>query len=147
MFAAHTALLTPAVTILAMVFYMYTITRVGAMRGKHKIDAPTMTGNPEFERACRVQANTLESLPVFLVGLWLATILFSPAVPSVAWLPAALGLLWIVGRIIYMQGYMAAPEKRSTGFLIGALAQITLLVLALAGIVMAWMATAPSTST
>src|SRR5258708_3971073 len=106
MFAAHVALFAPIITILALVFYMYTITRVGAMRGKHKIDAPAMTGNPEFERACRVQMNTLESLPIFLAGLWLATMLFSPAVPSVAWLPAALGLAWIVGRVIYMQGYM-----------------------------------------
>jgi glutathione S-transferase len=118
--------------------------QVGGMRGKHKIDAPAMTGHPEFERAARVQMNTLEALPVFLPGLWLATLYFSPAVPSVAWLPAALGLLWVVGRYLYMTGYMTAADKRSTGFLISTLAQIVLLLLAVAGIVMAWMATNPT---
>ena len=144
MFAAHIPLLTPIVTILAIILYMYTAIGAGGMRSKHKIMAPAITGHPEFERAYRVQMNTLESLPVFLVGLWLATVLFSPSVPSVAWLPAALGFLWIIGRFVYMRAYMADPGKRSTGFGIAALAQIVLLVLAVVGIVMAWIATNPT---
>ena len=35
------------------------------------IDAPAMTGHPEFERAVRAHANTLEWLPIFLPSLWL----------------------------------------------------------------------------
>src|SRR5436189_5584279 len=31
------------------------------------------------------------------------------------------GLVWIVGRIVYMQAYMADPSKRSLGFAISAL--------------------------
>jgi hypothetical protein len=31
---------------------------------------------------------------------------------------ALLGLIWIVGRYLYMQGYMKDPKNRSTGFLI-----------------------------
>jgi glutathione S-transferase len=112
--------------------------RVAQMRGKHKIDAPAVTGDPEFERAYRVQMNTLESLPVFLPGLWLATIYFSTALTIVWWLPAVFGLLWVVGRYMYMQGYIADASKRSTGFLVSSIAQITLLVLALIGIVMSW---------
>ena len=144
MLSGHVMLLTPIVTILALLLYLYMGLQVGGMRGKHKIDAPAMTGHPEFECAVRVQTNTLEHLPIFLTCLWMATLYFSPAVPSVAWLPAALGLVWIVGRYLYMTGYMSAPGKRSTGFMISAVALITLIVLSVAGIVMVWMATNPA---
>ena len=108
--------------------------RVGVMRGKHKIDAPAMTGHPELERAVRVQSNTLEAFPMFLPALWLATIYFT----MIGWLAPALGLVWVIGRILYMQGYMADPAKRSLGFGISTLALIGLLLLAVVGIVMAW---------
>jgi hypothetical protein len=44
-----------------------------------------------------------------------------------------------------MQGYMAAPSKRSLGFGISALAQVLLLVLAIIGLVLTW-ANATATS-
>jgi len=118
------------VTFLALVLYTYMGVQVGMMRGKHKIDAPTMTGPLEFECAVRVQMNTLEALVVFLPALWLATFYFK----MWEWLPAALGLVWVVGRFLYMTGYMAAPNKRSTGFGISALAQVLLLLLAIFGV-------------
>ncbi len=43
----------------------------GRARGRYKIAAPAMTGDPMFERHVRVHANTLESLPFFLPSLWL----------------------------------------------------------------------------
>jgi glutathione S-transferase len=138
MYAVLATPIASLVTILACILYMMTAVRVAQMRGKHKIDAPAVTGDPEFERAYRVQMNTLESLPVFLPGLWLATIYFSTALTIVWWLPAVFGLLWVVGRYMYMQGYIADASKRSTGFLVSSIAQITLLVLALIGIVMSW---------
>jgi glutathione S-transferase len=130
-------LLSAVVTILAILLYFYMGIRVAQMRGKTGIQAPAMSGAPEFDRAFRVHYNTLEALPVFLPLLWLATIYFAP----LPWLPAAFGLLWIIGRIFYMTGYMEAPEKRSMGFGISAVAQIALLVLALYGIVEAYIAT------
>jgi glutathione S-transferase len=129
-------LLSAAVTILAVLFVFYTGINVAQMRGKHKISAPSVTGNPEFERAYRVQVNTLEQFVMFLPLLWLATTYFQ----SLGWLPAVFGLVWIVGRFMYLQGYMAAPEKRGTGFMITSLATAGLLVLSLIGIVQAWMA-------
>ena len=45
----------------------------------------------------------------------------------------------IIGRAMYIDGYMKAAEKRGPGFGIGALAEILLLILALVGVVMAWM--------
>jgi len=128
-------LLSAIVTILAIILYFYMGIRVAQMRGKHKIDAPAMTGAPEFERAVRVHYNTLEAFVVFLPLLWLATIYFR----TLGWLPAAFGLLWVVGRVFYMTGYMEAAEKRSTGFLISAVAQLSLLLLALYGIVAAYL--------
>jgi glutathione S-transferase len=55
-------------------------------------------------------------------------------------LPPVFGLIWIVGRIIYMNGYMAAPEKRSNGFLIAGIGVVGLLIMSIVGIVMAWSA-------
>ena len=129
-----------AVTVLALFVYMYMIINVGIARGKTGIDAPAMTGAPQLERAVRAHSNTLEAMPVFLVGLWLATLYFSPPFPLVAWLPAVLGLIWCIGRIIYMQGYMAGPEKRSTGYMISAVPMLVNLILAIIGIVAAFMA-------
>ena len=136
---AEYSLWSAAVTVLALFVYMYMTINVGRARGKTGIDAPAMTGAPELERAVRVHYNTLEAMPVFLVGLWLATIYFSPSFPVVAWLPAALGLISCIGRIIYMQGYMAAPEKRSAGFAISSLPMLVNLILAIVGIVSAFM--------
>ena len=119
------------VTLLALIFYLNTLFAVGGARGKSGIAAPTMTGDPILERAVRVQMNTLESLPVFLTCLWL----FAVFVPYSWGSPTAavLGLIWIVGRILYQRGYMADPSKRSTGFLIQGAATIVLLLGALIG--------------
>ena len=87
----------------------------------------------EFDRAFRVQMNTLEHLPVFIPLMWLAAIYFSPF----PWAVPALGVVWVIGRAMYMDGYMKAPDKRGPGFGICAIAEILLLILALIGVVMA----------
>jgi uncharacterized membrane protein YecN with MAPEG domain len=88
-----------------------------------------MTGDPILERAVRVQMNTLEWLPIFLVSMWLFAIYWNDLVA------AGLGVVWIVGRIVYQQGYMADPAKRETGFIIQALACAVLLLGALGRII------------
>ena len=134
MLATPSVLVTAGVTILAVIFYMVTAWRVGGMREKHNVAAPAVTGHPDFERAFRVQMNTLEAMPVFLPVLWIAALFFT-RVPMLA---PAFGLVWIVGRIVYMQAYMADPAKRSLGFTISVLATVSLLLLAIAGIIMTW---------
>ena len=104
-------LLSAVVTILAILLYFYMGIYVAQMRGKTGIHAPAMSGAPELDRAFRVHYNTLEALPVFLPLLWLATIYFAP----LPWLPAAFGVLWIIGQVFYMTGYMEAPDKRGAG--------------------------------
>jgi uncharacterized membrane protein YecN with MAPEG domain len=110
------------VTALSLLVYVWIGFRVGQARGKHKIDAPAITGHPDFERVVRVQANTLEWLPIYLPSLWLFAIYW-----QADQIAAALGVVWIAGRILYTLGYSKAASSRSTGFLIQALATAVLL--------------------
>ena len=121
---------TALVTLLALLFYFFTSARVARARGTYGVKLPAISGHPDFERVFRVQMNTLEWLPIFLPSLWLFAIYVGDQVA------AAIGLLWIVGRIVYMIGYMQATERRSPGFFIQALACAVLLFGALGAI--AW---------
>jgi len=129
-------ILSAAVAVLAVLFIFYTGLNVAQMRGKHKVEAPAVTGPLEFESAYRVQMNTLEQAVLFFPLLYVATAYFN----TLAWLPAVFGLVWIIGRFVYLQGYMRAPNQRGTGFLITVLATFGLLVLSVWGLVQSWMA-------
>ena len=122
---AHTAL----VTLLALIIYFVMGVRVARARGKYKVAAPATTGDPQFERHFRVQMNTLEWLPIFLPALWLAAASWGDQIA------AEIGAVWVVGRVIYMVTYVADPKTRSAGFLIQALATLTLIGGALFNIV------------
>ena len=122
---------TPLITLLAMPLYFYTGSMVAMARPKYGITAPTTTGNPDFERVFRVQMNTLEWMPIFLPVLWLCAIYLND------WGAALLGLVWIVGRIVYIIGYSHAADKRHRAFLVQALASGVLLIGALIGIILA----------
>jgi glutathione S-transferase len=135
MTATLATLFTAIVSILAILVVFWTAFRVGGMRGKHNIQAPAITGHPEFDRAYRVQMNTLEQFVLFLPLLWLSNAFFH----MMPLLTGAVGLVWIVGRIIYALAYMADPSKRSLGFTISILATAVLLVLSIIGIVQDWM--------
>jgi uncharacterized membrane protein YecN with MAPEG domain len=120
------------VTLLALLVYFYMGLRVGQARTKFNVPAPAMGGHPDFERVFRVQLNTLEWLPIFLVSLWLFAISWDADL-----IAAAVGLVWIVGRILYLTGYSRAAEARSTGFLIQMAATAVLLFGALGRIIWA----------
>jgi glutathione S-transferase len=111
---------TALVTCLAILFYFFSSYSVAKARAAFGIKAPAISGNPDFERVFRVQMNTLEWLPIFLPVLWLFAVYISDAIA------AALGLVWIVGRILYMTGYSKAANKRGLGFGIQASAAILL---------------------
>ena len=108
------------VTLAALLFYFWTGLMVGNARRKYNVLAPATTGNPDFERAFRVQMNTLEWLPMFLVSLWLFVFYWSDL------LGAVIGAIWIVGRYMYAHGYMIEAQQRSMGFMIQALAVLIL---------------------
>ncbi len=106
---------------------------VGNARRKYKVPAPATTGNVDFERVFRVQMNTLEWLPIFLVSLWLFVSYWNDAVG------ALIGLVWIVGRYMYAHGYTLAADQRSMGFMIQAIAVLLLFGGALVGAIMSLM--------
>jgi len=124
------------VTIAALLVYVWMGVRVGKARQLCGIAAPAMHGDPNLERNIRVHYNTLEWLPIFLAGLWLFAIYWDDRIA------AALGLVWIVGRIVYALGYVAEPGKREAGFLIQALAAAVLLFGALGRVIWAMAQTA-----
>ncbi len=108
------------VTCLALLFYFYTSVVVGRARVTYGVKAPSITGQPDFERVFRVQMNTLEWLPIFLPSLWLFALYVSDPIA------ALLGLVWIAGRMLYLTGYAKAADKRGTGFAIQTLAATAL---------------------
>jgi uncharacterized MAPEG superfamily protein len=119
------------VTVAALLLYFYMGTRIAGARRKHNVTAPAITGHPDFERTFRVQMNTLEWLPIFLPALWIAGAYWDARVM------AAVGVVWIIGRFMYMEGYIAEAGKRTMGFLVQALATLVLLLASVAGAVMA----------
>lgn len=123
---------TAIVTLLAIAFYFFLATRVAAARSKFGVALPATTGNPDFERIYRVQMNTLEWMPTFLAPLWICAIYLNDIAA------AALGLVWIGGRVWYFVGYSEAVEKRLPGFFVQSSACLLLFIGAIAGIVIDW---------
>ncbi len=122
-------LLVALVTLLSLLTYFWMSVRVPAARIKAGIPAPAMTGEPVLERTIRAHYNTLEWLPIYLVSLWLFAIYWNDMVA------AAMGGVWIIGRIAYALGYAADAAKRGPGFLIQSIATAVLLFGALGRIV------------
>lgn len=112
--------LTALVTLLAILVYFGAGLRVGMARGKYKIKAPATTGDPDFERIFRAHQNMMEWMPIFLPSLWLFAFYVGDK-----W-AALVGLVWVVGRIMYVATYAQAADKRSAGFGIQALASAVL---------------------
>ncbi|MFM1958573.1 MAG: hypothetical protein RL588_90 [Pseudomonadota bacterium] len=125
---------TAVVTLLALLAYVWMGVRVGGARRRSGVAAPAMSGDPMLERYLRVQGNTLEWLPIFLGSLWLFAHYWGD-LPA-----AALGLVWIVGRILYALGYSAAADKRELGFMVQTLATAVLLFGALGKAVLSLLA-------
>ncbi len=121
------------VTALALIEYFVFTALVGRARARAGLKAPATTGDPQFERYYRVQHNTLEQLAIFIPSLWM----FGYYVD--ARIGAALGLVFIVGRVIYLRGYVADPAARGPGFVVGAIASMALLIGALGGAGVAWL--------
>ncbi|MFY7958928.1 MAG: MAPEG family protein [Elsteraceae bacterium] len=113
------------VVLASLAFYIGVMVNCGRMRVRHNIPAPATLGHPEFERAFRVQMNTLEHLVPFLAAILLCAFLTS------AGLALTLGVAWLIGRIWYAFSYMSAADRRGPGFLI-AFAALNLMIVAAA---------------
>jgi glutathione S-transferase len=122
---------TAAATLLALLLYMAVLMVVGQARVKYRIKAPAVTGHESFERAYRVQMNTVEQMVFFLPALWLCAALLSDKGAAVG------GLIWVIGRGVYAASYLSAPHKRGPGMAISMVAQIGLFVGAVYGLMLA----------
>ena len=114
--------LTAWITLAALAVYLWTGINVARARSKFNIHAPVMDGPLEFMSVLRVQANTLEQLPMLLVPLWLCAVYLGDT-----W-AAAGGLLWCVGRVVYALGYYRDPSKREAGFITAMIASALLIL-------------------
>lgn len=102
-----------ALATLAMVATLFwTAVLVGRARGRYGVKAPAVSGHEQFERAYRCQTNTLEQIVAMLPVLWLMAVWVGDL-----W-AGLLGLVWVVGRVIYVTSYVANPEKRGPGFIL-----------------------------
>lgn len=111
---------------LALIQFLVFGLLVGRARVRCNVLAPATVGHPVFERYFRVQQNTLEQLIVFLPSVWLFGEYLSPL-----W-AALLGLFFLFGRVVYLVGYVADPNKRGMGF---GLSFLPLMILALGALV------------
>jgi len=116
------------VGLLALLQYLVFGVLVGRARGKYGVKAPAVTGHEVFERYFRVQQNTLELLVVFLPALWLFALYV-----SATW-AAILGTVYLVGRVLFLRGYVADPSKREIGFGLSFLPILVLVIGALIGV-------------
>lgn len=100
---------------------------VGRARGRYGVKAPATSGHEMFERYFRVQMNTLELL-VLLVPL----LLLAPKYLAASYV-AAIGAVYLVGRIVYLRSYVADPATRSLGFGLSYFPILGLLLIVLIG--------------
>lgn len=113
---------TAIVTLLTIAVYFFFSTQVAVARGRFGVKQPATTGNVDFERVFRAHINTLEWMPIFVLPLWLCAIYLSDIGAAI------LGLIWIVGRIVYFFGYSRSVEGRAPGFFIQSMACILLFI-------------------
>jgi uncharacterized MAPEG superfamily protein len=100
------------VTLAALTLCFATAAVVGRARGRYGVAAPATSGHEMFERAFRVQMNTLENAVIFFPALWLCALFFGPLTAT------AFGALWLVGRIWYAAAYLREPKTRGGGFVL-----------------------------
>lgn len=110
------------VILLALAEFVALAILVGRARGKYGVKAPATTGHEVFERWFRVHYNTMELLVVFVPSIWLFGLYVSPKIG------AALGVVYLVGRVMYVRSYVRDPAARGGGFGLSMLPTLVLLV-------------------
>jgi glutathione S-transferase len=116
---------------LALAQFLFFCFAVGKARGTYKVAAPATTGNEMFERYFRVQMNTLELLVVFVPSILFFGQYFG------SYLAVALGVIYLVGRLIYFTSYVKDPKSRSVGYGLSAMPVMILLAGTLFGAIRA----------
>lgn len=99
-----------AVTLLTLLLLFATGANVGRARGRYGIKAPATSGHEMFDRAFRIQMNTLENTVLVLPALWLCAIYVGDRWAGV------IGLAWLLARLWYALAYQKDPAKRGPAF-------------------------------
>ncbi|UPG87141.1 MAPEG family protein [Luteibacter aegosomatis] len=128
-----TSQLPAVVTLLTLLLMFYTVVIVGRARERYGIKAPSISGDPSFERAWRVQMNTLENAVMFIPALWLAAQYVDPLWAGIA------GLVWLAGRVWYAVAYLGDATRRGPGYVVSMVAWAALMLMAAGGMGMAIM--------
>ena len=118
------------VTLIALLEYMFFSFRVGTSRAKYGVVAPAISGDPVWERMFRVQQNTVEQLIIFIPALWIFSNFVSPVIG------AGIGVVFLVARPIYYLGYVKDPAARTSGFVVGFLANVVLVLGSIGGVIL-----------
>ncbi|TFH73546.1 MAPEG family protein [Gammaproteobacteria bacterium LSUCC0112] len=114
------------VVLVALIQYTVFGALVGRARMKYNVEAPAVSGDPIFERYYRVHMNTLESLVMFLPSIFIFATYIN------ADIAAGLGVVFIIGRQLYLRAYIKDPKSRGLGFMLTFLPSV---IMALGGIV------------
>ena len=122
--------LTSLITLLTVLLMFVTSVFVGKARVKYDIKAPATSGHEIFDRAYRVQMNTLEAAALMLPSLWIYAI-FNGEVGAFV-----MGVIWLAGRAWYAKAYLTDPARRGMGFGIAFVALAGLWFGALMGLAM-----------
>ncbi|KAK7870486.1 hypothetical protein R5R35_000758 [Gryllus longicercus] len=99
------------VVVASVFLLMWKSVKVGQARKKYKIPYPTMYSpdNKQFNCIQRAHQNTLEQYPM-TIALMLLGGLECPRACALG------GVVWLVGRFVYAQGYYTGdPDKRLRG--------------------------------
>jgi len=118
------------VAIIAVLQFLFFGAMTGKAREKTGLKGPAVTGNHEFECMYRVQMNTLELLVIFLPALYIASKYWSSMII------AGIGIVYVIGRVLYWRAYVTEPSKRGPGFMLSIIPAAILAVMALIGIIM-----------
>ena len=118
------------VTILMLMQTFMFAFQVGQARVKCGVNAPSTSGDAEFDCAFRVHQNTVEQVILVIPAMWI----FGMYVHALA--AAGIGMVFIIARFIYKSAYLKDPSSRSLGFGLGALSLAVLMLGGLIGAVM-----------
>jgi uncharacterized MAPEG superfamily protein len=105
---------------------------VGKARMTYKVEAPAVSGDPIFERYYRVHMNTLESLVLFLPSIFVFATYVSTDIA------AALGVVFIIGRQMYLRSYVKDPKSRGAGYMLTFLPSTILALGGMTGAIMSY---------
>ena len=101
------------ITVLILIQTLFFGFEVGKARGKYKIKAPAVSGDEMFDRHYRIHQNTIEQIVIFIPSLWLFGYFVHMNIG------AGLGLLFLIGRLIFRSAYLKDPASREIGFIMG----------------------------